>query len=676
MVFEAKQRAAKVQADNLNMQNAARNVRICELAESGELKQQEIADRVGVSRFVVRRVVPHGLEYWREWLEKAVAAGIGEDAPPANGAVPNGIGIQMIPLDDILPNPYQPRKTVLLDSVDSMARSIATTGLRHPITVRPYSDSRSELGLGQLRLLAFKRLRDGLVHGIDLESCIAWQQYVDETGAVRIPAIVTLMTDEELVIAALAENMQRASLTWLDETQALKAALAFDGIRQVDLAQSVGIAPSHLSDRLRLLALPEPILMLVNKGKLNWTTARSLLGFVGKDHTHEPELLKLADWMERSPEEVITASRLAQRIDQTLADVQTRWRPVTGYAGHKLPRPVFDFSLGSFEEEFSGYIHKLPLGNSTGRLSANMTCHGRAWDRIHKELYEEREAAKKERFATLTPNGLVDEPAPSRPPSDSPLGPNAEKFSRENLLAHHLPEEILEMLDSGKLSEAFVERLLSFVVGNSHTHKEHLDDIAEGLSNVGIGDLRLGDAQAGGVVLRSLQKELAHWQFHSLDDRLTRFGFESPRFAVDKFIKECKPTIHTVPIGIGLVRVTCNTRMWKDWQQKATASTAAQVERASSQPTVAPVSETAAQLQDMAMADIPKDELAAQPAREVSNCAHNLKRKESHWHVEWNATRGIWLKQSPAFLDYAEAVAYLKNAPDDVEAVIVRHIYH
>ena len=70
MVSEAKQRAAKVRVDQENMKNAACNVWTCELAEAGELKQNETAERVGVSRFVVRRVVPHSLEYWKEWLGK------------------------------------------------------------------------------------------------------------------------------------------------------------------------------------------------------------------------------------------------------------------------------------------------------------------------------------------------------------------------------------------------------------------------------------------------------------------------------------------------------------------------------------------------------------------------------------------------------------------------------
>ena len=87
-------------------------------------------------------------------------------------------------------------------------------------------------------------------------------------------------------------------------------------------------------------------------------------------------------------------------------------------------------------------------------------------------------------------------------------------------------------------------------------------------------------------------------------------------------------------------------------------------------------SEMAAQLQDMSMAAIPADELIAEPAREVPNCAAGLKVKGDHWHVEWNATRSIWMKQSPAFLDYSEAVKYLENVPADVEPVIVQHIYH
>ena len=79
-----------------------------------------------------------------------------------------------------------------------------------------------------------------------------------------------------------------------------------------------------------------------------------------------------------------------------------------------------------------------------------------------------------------------------------------------------------------------------FVKNESHHHREHLEDIArrlQHLSGFKSPDKPMSDAAAGGAVLATVRKVLGS-EFRSLDDRLTSFGFESPRFAMDEFIEE------------------------------------------------------------------------------------------------------------------------------------------
>ena len=120
-------------------------------------------------------------------------------------------------------------------------------------------------------------------------------------------------------------------------------------------------------------------------------------------------------------------------------------------------------------------------------------------------------------------------------------------------LSHLLRQRI--QLENSTLSQSFAHRLLGFV-HETHAHDGYLEEIADGLKAMA-GDSLIQDAAAGGVVLKALRKKMHYTQFRSLDDRLASFGFEAPRFAMEEFIEEMRPVIHNVPIGIGIVRVTC-----------------------------------------------------------------------------------------------------------------------
>ena len=68
-------------------------------------------------------------------------------------------------------------------------------------------------------------------------------------------------------------------------------------------------------------------------------------------------------------------------------------------------------------------------------------------------------------------------------------------------------------------------------------------------------------------------------EFRSLDERLTSFGFDSPRFPMDEFIESQQAPIHNVPIGIGIVRVTCAAEAWDGFQAEKAAALKEQVAR-------------------------------------------------------------------------------------------------
>ena len=115
-----------------------------------------------------------------------------------------------------------------------------------------------------------------------------------------------------------------------------------------------------------------------------------------------------------------------------------------------------------------------------------MTCVGWIWsewqeraEKVEEERAKIREAEKK---------------------AQNRLGPRATAFSNENPKAQYLPRPLLEMLDSGKLSETFVHRLMNgFVKNESHHHREHLEDIARRLQHLsGFQVARQADVRRGG----------------------------------------------------------------------------------------------------------------------------------------------------------------------------------
>ena len=114
----------------------------------------------------------------------------------------------------------------------------------------------------------------------------------------------------------------------------------------------------------------------------------------------------------------------------------------------------------------------------------------------------------------------------------------------------------------------------------THAHEGYLEEIADGLKAIAADGISpIPDAAAGGVVLKALRKKMDYTQFRSLDDRLTSFGFDAPRFAMDEFIEEMRPVIHNVPIGIGIVRVTCSYDVWDEYQERKSKALKEQVSR-------------------------------------------------------------------------------------------------
>src|SRR5687768_10887575 len=138
-------------------------------------------------------------------------------------------------IDQIEPNPNQPRKTFETDKLEELTASIRSSGVIQPIIVRPVGD-RYQLVAGERRWRAAR-----------------------QAGLERIPAIVREATDAESLELALVENLLREDLNPMEEAEAYRHLLSQFGWTQEQLAQRIGRDRTSIANVLRLLRLPDEI---------------------------------------------------------------------------------------------------------------------------------------------------------------------------------------------------------------------------------------------------------------------------------------------------------------------------------------------------------------------------------------------------------------------------------
>lgn len=159
-----------------------------------------------------------------------------------------------IPISNVKPNPYQPRKTFDKIALEELSQSIKTYGVIQPISVRRINETSYELVAGERRLRASELLKN-------------------ET----IPAIVVTMKDVESAAVALIENLQREDLNFIEEAEGYASLIQDHGFTQQELAKKVGKNQSTVANKLRILRLPLKVKELLLENKLTERHGRALL---------------------------------------------------------------------------------------------------------------------------------------------------------------------------------------------------------------------------------------------------------------------------------------------------------------------------------------------------------------------------------------------------------------
>jgi ParB family chromosome partitioning protein len=159
-----------------------------------------------------------------------------------------------LPVDQIHPNPRQPRRRFEPDAATGLASSIRTQGLLQPVVVRPRAAGGWELIAGERRWRAAK-----------------------DAGLGTLPALVRNADDRDTLLLSLVENVAREQLSPVEEARAYALLIDEFDLSLGDVSERVGKAKPTISNRVRLLDLPDDVLWMVARGELTERHARAVL---------------------------------------------------------------------------------------------------------------------------------------------------------------------------------------------------------------------------------------------------------------------------------------------------------------------------------------------------------------------------------------------------------------
>lgn len=246
----------------------------------------------------------------------------------------------MISITDIQKNPYQPRKEFDGEKLDELAQSIKENGLIQPIIVRQSPVIGYEILAGE------RRYRASLLAGLR-----------------SIPAVIKQLSDQEMMIQSIIENLQRENLNPIEEARAYES-LVEKGFTHAEIADKMGKSRPYISNSIRLLYLPEQILSEVENGKLSQAHARSLVGLNKEQQDYFFQRIIEEDISVRKLEALLTEKKQKklQKNDHFIQNEEEQLKKLLGLDVEiKLSKKDSGKIIISFsnQEEYSRIINSL-----------------------------------------------------------------------------------------------------------------------------------------------------------------------------------------------------------------------------------------------------------------------------------------------------------------------------
>ena len=246
----------------------------------------------------------------------------------------------MISITDIQKNPYQPRKEFDGEKLHELAQSIKENGVIQPIIVRQSPVIGYEILAGE------RRYRASLLAGLT-----------------SIPAVVKQLSDQEMMVQSIIENLQRENLNPIEEARAYES-LVEKGFTHAEIADKMGKSRPYISNSIRLLSLSEQILSEVENGKLSQAHARSLVGLNKEQQDYFFQRIICEDISVRKLEALLTEKKQKklQKNDYFIQNEEEQLKKILGLDVEiKLSKKDSGKIIISFsnQEEYSRIINSL-----------------------------------------------------------------------------------------------------------------------------------------------------------------------------------------------------------------------------------------------------------------------------------------------------------------------------
>jgi len=200
---------------------------------------------------------------------RGMGRGLAEILRVSGTPTPTGDDLRNVPVELIVPNPRQPRRSFDEDALLALSSSLRERGVLQPVLIRPVAGGTYELVAGE------RRWRAAQLAGLE-----------------TIPALVRARDDAESLEAALIENMAREDLSPVEEARACAALVEELGLTRESVGLRVGRSRVAVSNLLRLLDLPDEVLELLGRGELSEGHGRALL--LAGDHGDRRRLARSA----------------------------------------------------------------------------------------------------------------------------------------------------------------------------------------------------------------------------------------------------------------------------------------------------------------------------------------------------------------------------------------------
>lgn len=230
--------------------------------------------------------------------KKQSGLGKGLGALMLENNVDDMVSTSTLPINEIIPNKEQPRKTFDEGALQELADSITVHGVLQPLLVRPLLSGGYQLIAGERRWRASRM-----------------------AGLKEVPVIIRELSDSEAMEIAIIENLQREDLNPIEEAEGLQALIDKCDYTQEQVAVSVGKSRPAIANALRLLKLPEEVRQMTKDGEISAGHARALLAFDNQTIMYEVAKQIVSDKLT-----VRDVERLAKRPTKSADKKQTAKR--------------------------------------------------------------------------------------------------------------------------------------------------------------------------------------------------------------------------------------------------------------------------------------------------------------------------------------------------------------